>query len=176
MADLLRAGKIRAIGVSNFSPAQMDAFRKVAPLRTAQPPYNLFERAIERDVLPYCRDKKIVTLAYGALCRGLLSGRMTRQTRFAGDDLRKGDPKFQAPRFVQYLEAVQRLRPLRARKLRKACHPSGATLDSRPAGHRRLPFGERGGRSSWPPSATWRVGTSTIPPWPKSIAFCRRRS
>jgi len=109
MADLLRAGKIRAIGVSNFSPAHMEAFRKVAPMHTAQPPYNLFERAIEDDVLPYCRDKSIVTLAYGALCRGLLAGRMTRQTQFAGDDLRKNDPKFQAPRFAQYLAAVERL-------------------------------------------------------------------
>jgi aryl-alcohol dehydrogenase-like predicted oxidoreductase len=109
MADLLRAGKIRAIGVSNFSPAQMEAFRKVAPLHTAQPPYNLFERAIERDVLPYCRDNNIVTLAYGALCRGLLSGRMTGQTQFTGDDLRKNDPKFQAPRFAQYLRAVEKL-------------------------------------------------------------------
>jgi len=109
MADLLRAGKIRAIGVSNFSPAQMEAFRKVAPLHTAQPPYNLFERAVERDVLPYCRDQNIVTLAYGSLCRGLLSGHMTRQTQFAGDDLRKNDPKFQAPRFAQYLRAVERL-------------------------------------------------------------------
>ena len=109
MAELQRAGKIRAIGVSNFSPAQMEAFRKVAPLHTAQPPYNLFERAIERDVLPYCRDKNIVTLAYGALCRGLLAGRMNGQTQFAGDDLRRHDPKFQAPRFAQYLEAVERL-------------------------------------------------------------------
>jgi aryl-alcohol dehydrogenase-like predicted oxidoreductase len=109
MADLQRAGKIRAIGVSNFSPAQIDAFRKVAPVHTVQPPYNLFERAIEDDVLPYCRDKDIVTLAYGPLCRGLLSGRMTRQTRFTGDDLRKNDPKFQAPRFAQYLRAVERL-------------------------------------------------------------------
>ena len=109
MADLLRVGKIRAIGVSNFSPAQMEAFRKVAPLHTAQPPYNLFERAIERDVLPYCRDQNIVTVAYGSLCRGLLSGRMTPRTQFAGDDLRKNDPKFQAPRFAQYLGAVERL-------------------------------------------------------------------
>jgi aryl-alcohol dehydrogenase-like predicted oxidoreductase len=109
MAELLRAGKIRAIGVSNFNPAQMEAFRKVAPLHTAQPPYNLFERAVERDVLPYCRDHNIVTLAYGALCRGLLSGRMTRQTRFVGDDLRQQDPKLQAPRFAQYLSAVERL-------------------------------------------------------------------
>jgi aryl-alcohol dehydrogenase-like predicted oxidoreductase len=52
MAALHRSGKIRAIGVSNFTPAQMDVFRGVAPLHTAQPPYNLFERAIERDVLP----------------------------------------------------------------------------------------------------------------------------
>jgi aryl-alcohol dehydrogenase-like predicted oxidoreductase len=74
-----------------------------------QSPYNLFERAIEDDVLPYCRDKDIVTLAYGALCRGLLSGRMTAQTRFAGDDLRKHDPKFEAPRFAQYLRAIERL-------------------------------------------------------------------
>jgi aryl-alcohol dehydrogenase-like predicted oxidoreductase len=109
MADLQRAGKIRVIGVSNFSPAQIEAFRKVAPVQTVQSPYNLFERAIEADVLPYCRDKNIATLAYGSLCRGLLSGRVTAQTKFAGDDLRKVDPKFRAPRFEQYLQAVERL-------------------------------------------------------------------
>jgi aryl-alcohol dehydrogenase-like predicted oxidoreductase len=109
MADLQRYGKIRAIGVSNFTTAQMEAFRAVSPLDTAQPPYNLFERGIEQDVLPYCRDRKIVTLAYGALCRGLLAGRMTEATRFTGDDLRKSDPKFQMPRLRQYLEAVDKL-------------------------------------------------------------------
>jgi aryl-alcohol dehydrogenase-like predicted oxidoreductase len=109
MAELHRAGKIRAIGVSNFSPSEIEAFRKVAPVQTVQSPYNLFERAIETDVLPYCRDRNIVTLAYGALCRGLLSGRMTEQTQFAGDDLRKSDPKFKAPRFAQYLRAVEKL-------------------------------------------------------------------
>lgn len=109
MAELYRSGKIRAIGVSNFSPAQMDAFRSVAPLHTAQPPYNLFERGIEKDVLPYCEKARIAVLAYGFLCRGLLSGRMTHATRFTGDDLRKNDPKFQAPRFLQYLSAVDNL-------------------------------------------------------------------
>jgi aryl-alcohol dehydrogenase-like predicted oxidoreductase len=109
MGALHRAGKIRAIGVSNFSPAQMDEFRKVAPLHTAQPPYNLFERAIEQDVLPYCRDRDMAVLAYGSLCRGLLSGRMSEASAFSGDDLRKSDPKFQAPRFAQYLAAVERL-------------------------------------------------------------------
>ncbi|MEA3135536.1 MAG: hypothetical protein QOG17_3382 [Gammaproteobacteria bacterium] len=109
VSALHRAGKIRAVGVSNFSPAQMDEFRKVAPLHTAQPPYNLFERAIEQDVLPYCREKKIALLAYGSLCRGLLSGSMSTSSRFTGDDLRKNDPKFRSPRFQQYLDAVERL-------------------------------------------------------------------
>ncbi len=106
MATLLKQGKIRAIGVSNFSQEQMNEFRRVAPIHTAQPPYNLFEREIERDVLPYCAWEGIGVLAYGAICRGLLSGRMNRDTKFEGDDLRKTDPKFLPPRFEQYLQAV----------------------------------------------------------------------
>jgi aryl-alcohol dehydrogenase-like predicted oxidoreductase len=109
LADLLSAGKIRAIGVSNFSPEQMDEFRAVAPLHAAQPPYNLFERAIEKDVLPYSSTHGLAMLAYGSLCRGLLSGKMTATTRFNGDDLRNHDPKFQPPRFQQYLAAVTAL-------------------------------------------------------------------
>src|ERR1700732_51914 len=76
MHTLLRQGKIRAIGVSNFSVGQIERFRRVAPLHVLQPPYNLFERGIEADLLPYCRRNKIGALGYGALCRGLLSGRM----------------------------------------------------------------------------------------------------
>ncbi len=109
MAELYRQGKIRAIGVSNFSVAQMAAFRRVAPLHVLQSPYNLFERGIEDEILPYCRRNHIAVLGYGALCRGLLSGRMRHDTTFSGDDLRRNDPKFQAPRFAQYLGAVQRL-------------------------------------------------------------------
>jgi aryl-alcohol dehydrogenase-like predicted oxidoreductase len=109
MARLYRAGKINAIGVSNFSPAEMDLFRTAAPLHTAQPPYNLFERDAEADVLPYCARTGITTLTYGSLCRGLLSGRMRADTAFAGDDLRGRDPKFRAPRFAQYLDAVDAL-------------------------------------------------------------------
>ena len=109
LKDLLTAGKIRAIGVSNFSPAQMDRFRAVAPLAADQPPYNMFEREIERDVLPYAKRNGIATLAYGALCRGLLAGTMTEKTKFTGDDLRRSDPKFQQPRFGQYLKAVAAL-------------------------------------------------------------------
>ncbi len=110
LEKLRQEGKILAIGVSNYSIEQMDGFRKHATLATLQPPYNLFERAIEADVLPYADQHGLVVLAYGALCRGLLSGRMRMDTTFAGDDLRKADPKFQAPRFSQYLAAVEALR------------------------------------------------------------------
>jgi aryl-alcohol dehydrogenase-like predicted oxidoreductase len=119
MAGLYKSGKIRAIGVSNFSSAQMDEFRAVALLHTAQPPYNLFERGIEQDVLPYCRDHNVALLAYGSLCRGLLSGSMTDKTRFGGDDLRRTDPKFLPPRFAQYLDAVEKLDAFARKHYRK---------------------------------------------------------
>jgi aryl-alcohol dehydrogenase-like predicted oxidoreductase len=109
MQTLLEQGKIRAIGVSNFSVIQMERFRRVAPLHVLQPPYNLFERAIETDLLPYCRKNRIATLGYGALCRGLLSGRMQTDTVFDGGDLRRTEPKFKEPRFAQYLAAVAKL-------------------------------------------------------------------
>ena len=109
MQQLYKQGKIRAIGVSNYSLEQMNLFRQAAPLHAAQPPYNLFERDVERDVLPYCRTHGISTLTYGSLCRGLLSGSMTPGTEFQGDDVRKIDPKFQPPRYAQYLKAVERL-------------------------------------------------------------------
>ena len=120
LEDLRREGKIRAIGVSNFSPTQMDAFRAVAPLDAVQPPYNLFERAIEADVLPYAERTALTVLSYGALCRGLLSGRMTAATTFEGDDLRKVDPKFQSPRFQQYLAAVDALKKLARERFGKS--------------------------------------------------------
>jgi len=109
MSRFVEEGKIRAAGVSNYSSDQMDSFARGGRLSTAQPPYNLFERGIDKDILPYCRDKGIVLLTYGALCRGLLSGRMKPDTEFAGDDLRKWDPKFQEPRYGHYLDAVNRL-------------------------------------------------------------------
>ena len=109
MQTLFDQGKIRAIGVSNFSVAQIERFRRVAKLHVVQPPYNLFEREIEAELLPYCRQSGLATLTYGALCRGLLSGKLQEDAHFEGDDLRLADPKFQPPRYAQYLAAVRRL-------------------------------------------------------------------
>ncbi|MCP1213602.1 aldo/keto reductase [Acetobacter okinawensis] len=105
----VQSGKVHALGLSNFSPEQMDEFRKFAPVASIQPPYNLFEREIEKDILPYAVRNNLAVLAYGPLCRGLLSGKMTAEHVFTGDDLRKVDPKFLQPRFNQYLNAVQGL-------------------------------------------------------------------
>lgn len=107
--SLLKKGMIKAIGVSNYSVKQMEVFSKITSIATAQPPYNLFERGVESEIFPYCEQHGIATLAYGALCRGMLSGKMTKGRTFEGDDLRNVDPKFQSPRYDQYLAAVAAL-------------------------------------------------------------------
>src|SRR5262249_46468671 len=107
LRELYEQGKIRAIGVSNHSPEQMVRFETAAPLHTIQPPYNLFEREIERDVLPYALNHNITTLTYGALCRGLLSGLMSADRQFSKDGMSKTTaPKFHAPHFYHDLDAA----------------------------------------------------------------------
>ncbi|MGB9743756.1 MAG: aldo/keto reductase [Desulfurella sp.] len=120
LLNLYEEGKIRAIGVSNYSVEQMEIFRKYAPIHTSQPPFNLYEQSAKEKILPYCYENNIKTLLYGSLCRGLLSGRMTKDTQFSGDDLRKIDPKFQPPRYEQYLKATQELDKFAKEKYNKS--------------------------------------------------------
>lgn len=110
LQELLKSGKIRAVGVSNFSPEQMNEFKKFTPLHADQPPFNLFEREIEHTALAYCLEHQIATLGYGSLCRGLLSGKMRQDTTFRGDDLRRIDPKFREPRYSAYLRCIEQLK------------------------------------------------------------------
>ncbi|AEI37203.1 MAG: aldo/keto reductase [Zymomonas mobilis subsp. pomaceae] len=117
---LRKEGKIRSIGVSNYSPDQMDAFRKYAQLSVTQSPYNLFEREIDKEIMPYAKKHDLVVLGYGALCRGLLSGKMSAERHFEGDDLRKQDPKFQKPRFEHYLSAVEELKKFAKERYNKS--------------------------------------------------------
>jgi aryl-alcohol dehydrogenase-like predicted oxidoreductase len=120
MCDLYEEGTIRAVGVSNFTPDQMDHFRTECPLHLCQPPYNIFERSIEADIKPYCERHNITLMTYGALCRGLLSGKMKTGQTFEGDDLRQNDPKFKEPRFGQYRTAVQMLENLAGKRFGKS--------------------------------------------------------
>lgn len=111
-----RQGKIRFIGVSNFSRDQIERCLKVGPVQIFQPPCNLFERGIEQEgLLRYCRDRRIGTLVYGPLCRGLLSGKYRGDETFGPDDVRAMDPKFKGERFRSYVACVDRLKEVAKR-------------------------------------------------------------
>lgn len=107
--ELLAKGKIRAIGVSNYTLDEIKEFRKSAPLHIIQHPFNLFERETEQTILSYCKSEGLTSLGYSSLCRGLLAGTLTKD--FIFEDLRKNfDPKFREPRYSQYLMCVGRLK------------------------------------------------------------------
>jgi aryl-alcohol dehydrogenase-like predicted oxidoreductase len=112
LAEFQRAGKVRALGVSNFSATQMEEFRGVVDLASNQPPYNIFEREIDRETLPWCAANGVGVLTYSSLCRSMLGGRVHRDMTFEAGDIRAVDPKFQQPRFGQYMTAVERLMAL----------------------------------------------------------------
>lgn len=110
MTALMRlkdAGKIRHIGLSNFSPDQVEQCLAVGEVRSLQPPFNLFEREAEKEVLPFCLEKGIATLTYGGLCRGLLTGKFTGDEKFPKGDIRRVDPKFKSDRLRTYVKAVE---------------------------------------------------------------------
>jgi aryl-alcohol dehydrogenase-like predicted oxidoreductase len=109
LADLVAAGKIRHVGVSNFDAAQMEAFSRTLPVETLQPPYHLFRREVEEQVLPYTRANDIGVLVYGPLAHGLLGGQMTAATRFAPDDWRSKSELFKGDLFRRNLRVVEAL-------------------------------------------------------------------
>src|SRR5947208_547387 len=109
LTELVREGKVRHVGVSNYGVAEMEALRRFTSCETLQPPYNLFRRGIEADVLPYCAARGMGVLVYGPLAHGLLSGAMTEATTFAADDWRGHSPDFSGERFVRNLQVVDEL-------------------------------------------------------------------
>lgn len=115
LLELKRRGVVRAIGLSNFTVEQMRRCLDVGPVDVVQPPYNLFEREVERGILPFCLARNVPTMVYGALCRGLLTGKYRGDESFGAGDVRAMDPKFQGQAFRQYADCARRLRPLAAR-------------------------------------------------------------
>jgi aryl-alcohol dehydrogenase-like predicted oxidoreductase len=114
---LRREGKVRNIGVSNFSATQMERVRRFGPIGSNQPPYSLIYRDVEAENLPYCQGHDIGVLVYSPMRCGLLSGGMTRARVDAlpPDDWRRQHPDFQEPRFSEHLKLVDRLRTVGAR-------------------------------------------------------------
>ena len=117
LEELRKAGKLRHIGVSNFTVADLQAASRIAPVTSQQPPYSAIRRDIEHDVLPWCLAHHIGVIVYSPMQSGLLTGTMTRE-RFAAmpaNDWRKKAKYFQEPYFTQGLELVERLKTVGAR-------------------------------------------------------------
>jgi aryl-alcohol dehydrogenase-like predicted oxidoreductase len=107
--ELRDEGKIAHVGVSNFSAGQMAELERSCPVEAVQPPYHLFRREIERDVLPYAREHDIGVLVYGPLAHGLLTGAMDADMTFADDDWRSGSDLFEGEAFARNLQTVAEL-------------------------------------------------------------------
>jgi aryl-alcohol dehydrogenase-like predicted oxidoreductase len=109
LQEIVDAGKIRHVGVSNFDVDQVSEFAQTRPVETLQPPYDLFRRDVEAGILPYSQEHDIGVLVYGALAHGLLTGAMDENTTFAPDDWRSGAPFFKGEGFHRNLEVVREL-------------------------------------------------------------------
>jgi aryl-alcohol dehydrogenase-like predicted oxidoreductase len=117
MADLQKEGKVRWIGVSNFSVQELQKAKNIAPITSLQPPYSLVRRDAEKDLLPFCEPENIGVIVYSPMASGLLTGAVTRErvANLPADDWRRGSPEFQEPRLSQNLSLVERLRIIGAR-------------------------------------------------------------
>ena len=112
LSEFVAEGKVRFIGGSNFSERQIQAFEEVRHLDAIQPPYHLFRRDIEADILPYCERLHIGVQAYGALAHGLLTGRYSPATVFPVNDWRSKSDIFKGDAFKRNLEVVEQLKQL----------------------------------------------------------------
>jgi aryl-alcohol dehydrogenase-like predicted oxidoreductase len=109
LRELVADGKIGHVGVSNYDAQQMAEFARTLPVETLQPPYHLFRRDIEDEVLPYSREHNIGVLVYGPLAHGLLTGTLTENTTFASDDWRANSPVFTGNSYRHNLAVVRTL-------------------------------------------------------------------
>lgn len=109
LGELVDEGKVGHVGVSNYDAAQMAEFAVTLPVETLQPPYHLFRREIEAWTLPYARTHNIGVLVYGPLAHGLLTGTLTEDTVFAGDDWRSRSQVFAGEAYRTNLAVVRKL-------------------------------------------------------------------
>jgi aryl-alcohol dehydrogenase-like predicted oxidoreductase len=117
LAALKREGKVRHIGVSNFSAEEMERVEEIAPITSLQPRYSLVHREVEQEILPYAQQENIGVIAYSPMASGLLTGAMTpeRIAALPADDWRKEHPDFQEPRLSRNLRLVRLLRGIARR-------------------------------------------------------------
>ena len=122
MARLVDEGKVRYIGASNYSVAQLERIRRIHPPASLQPPYSMLHREAEEELLPYCARHHMGVVVYSPMQRGLLTGRFSheRLAALAPDDHRRRHPDFQEPRFSATLELAEQLKKI-ARRHGRTC-------------------------------------------------------
>ena len=114
MADLVRQGKVRHIGVSNFDVTQMKRAQTIHAIASLQPPYSMIVRDVEKELLGFCQDQGIGVITYSPMYKGLLTGAFSteRLENLGAGDHRRNDPRFQSPQLERFLALVDGLRPI----------------------------------------------------------------
>lgn len=125
MAELVSAGKVRYLGLSEAAPATIRRANAAHPIAALQTEYSLWSRDPEDEILPTCRELGIGFVAYSPLGRGFLTGRFARFEDLPADDYRRSSPRFQGENFTRNLDLVQRIRDM-ARE--KDCTPAQLAL------------------------------------------------
>ncbi|NOZ56626.1 MAG: aldo/keto reductase, partial [Calditrichaeota bacterium] len=117
MARAVEEGKVRYIGVSNFSVEQIKRVQKIHPVASLQPPYSMLRRDVETELLPFCAENQIGVVAYSPMASGLLTGKFTRERlqQLPPDDWRRRSPAFNEPEFSANLELVEKLKEIASR-------------------------------------------------------------
>jgi aryl-alcohol dehydrogenase-like predicted oxidoreductase len=117
MAELVKAGKVRWLGASNFNVAQLKRAQKIHPVASLQPPYSMLRRDIEAEILPYCESQNIGILCYSPMQTGLLTGTFSKERLAAlpANDWRHNSPRFKEPQLSQSLAKVDELKKVAAR-------------------------------------------------------------
>ncbi|MGK5545992.1 aldo/keto reductase [Streptomyces sp. URMC 127] len=115
LAELVRAGKVRHVGLSEVSPDTLRRAHAVHPVTALQSEYSLWERGLEDELLPTARELGIGIVPYAPVGRGFLTGALTSLDQLADDDYRRNDPRFQGEHLVRNLALVERVRAMAAR-------------------------------------------------------------
>jgi len=165
MARLAKEGKVRYIGVSNYSVAQMERIAPIHPIASLQPPYSMLRREVERELLAYCARHKLGVIAYSPMQRGLLTGKFNheRLAALAPDDHRRLAPEFQEPQFTATLELVEGLKKIAERNGRTVAQLAVNWVLRRPEVTAAIVGARRPGQiAETAPAADWNLSKEDI--------------
>lgn len=178
MARLAKEGKVRYLGVSNYSVQQMERVAPIHPISSLQPPYSMLRRDVEGELLGYCAEHDIGVVAYSPMQRGLLAGKFDheRLAALAPDDHRRRAPEFQEPQFSATLELVEGLKEIAERRGRTVAQLAVSWVLRRPEVTAAIVGARRPGQiAETAPAADWNLSQEDIEEIEKLLARREKR-